>query len=550
MEGRLGILVVIAGLLFGQSSAWGAVSPKRTYTNKVRFRIPFESNSLKRSNVREVQLHVSQNQGDSWDLAQVLTPDGGKFEYVATAEGEYWFAIKTLDTQNQLRPPRGSYDTGLIVIVDTSNPILDLSLQQIDVGKVQARWRASDTHLEIDTLRLEYLAPGARDWALLDVAPRARGETSWILKQTGIVSVRGVISDTSGNVANTKVQLEVDAENYPALKQRAIPQGKIANKPHQEDTAGRANVDGSLSALPIPEPDDDDIGLRAGNRRTGSPVRSPDKYAMRQSPTQYEAGRSAIPARPVSTESLKPADRDEFDDLSADTTEDSPAHGSATSRRTRSMANKTVASHQFQVGYKINDVGPSGVAAVELFITEDNGSTWWKYGDDADLKSPFDVQVPRDGEFGFAIRVRSGAGLTTEPPAAGDAPELVIVVDQTPPAVELLPVGHGDGAKFNRLAIRWHVTEDHPADKSVSLYYSASRSGPWKLISDWQEDKNGEYEWGVGPGVPLQFYIRVLVRDAAGNQSSAETTEPIIVDQSRPTAQFLDVETRSGSGPK
>ncbi len=42
----------------------------------------------------------------------------------------------------------------------------------------------------------------------------------------------------------------------------------------------------------------------------------------------------------------------------------------------------------FDIDYSVEDVGPSGVSAVELFVTEDGGQNWFKYGTDADLKSP------------------------------------------------------------------------------------------------------------------------------------------------------------------
>ena len=379
MDGRLGTLALIAGLLLGQTSAWGATLPKPTHTSKTKFRIPFkfDAAALKKMSAREIQLHVSQNQGETWELAQVLLPDGGKFEYTCPGEGEYWFSVKTLDGQGQLHPPRGSYETGLIVVVDNTTPMLDMSVQQTDVGKVQLRWRASDTNLDINTLKLEYLAADSKDWQLIDVAPRSRGETSWMIGKSGIVSVRGSISDLAGNVANARTQADVDAANYPPLKQRQIPQGKIATKPGDEDV-GRATISSSVSAIAIPDPVLGEEGVKY----------SPHKLVSQR----------------------------------RQTVEDTPLPSRGNSRK------RFVTSHQFHVGYKLDDVGPSGVSAVELFITEDNGRKWYKYGDDPDHKSPFDVEVPRDGEYGFAIRVRSGAGLSSDPPVPGDPPAIVIAV--------------------------------------------------------------------------------------------------------------------------
>lgn len=278
------------------------------------------------------------------------------------------------------------------------------------------------------------------------------------------------------------------------------------------------------------------------------------QYAMKPSKSNLDTG-FAIPATPVSSQtgSRNANENGSVAEFSTDEqlgTSDFKSNDAPPVNRTVSGRKKFVKSHRFQVGYKLEDVGPSGVGAVELFITEDNGRKWWKYGDDPDQKSPFDVEVPKDGEYGFAIRVRSGAGLSDEPPTSGEPPAIVIAVDQTAPAIELLPIQQGQGANFNRLLIRWRVTEDNPSEKSVSLYYASSRKGPWEPISGWREDRNGEFEWTVGRGVPVQFYLRVMVRDAAGNVGTAETALPIVVDLSRPTAQIIDVEMPDGSNPK
>lgn len=209
---------------------------------------------------------------------------------------------------------------------------------------------------------------------------------------------------------------------------------------------------------------------------------------------------------------------------------------------------RVVSTRTFQIAYKLDDIGPSGLGGVELFITEDNGRTWWKYDDDADQKSPFDVKVQNDGLYGFSIRARSGAGLSNDPPLPNEPPAILIAVDQTAPQVEILPIQQGQGMNVNKLLIRWRIAEEHPADKPVSLYYAGNSNGPWEPISGWKEDLNGTFEWTVGPAVPSQFYIRVAARDTAGNIGQADTPTPIVVDLQRPTARIVDVEVTPGNG--
>ncbi len=76
----------------------------------------------------------------------------------------------------------------------------------------------------------------------------------------------------------------------------------------------------------------------------------------------------------------------------------------------------------FEIDYTVEDVGPSGVGAVDLFVTEDGGQQWFRYGSDSDLKSPFQVDSMGEGTFGFAVRVRNGLGISDPPPQPGNCP--------------------------------------------------------------------------------------------------------------------------------
>jgi hypothetical protein len=206
---------------------------------------------------------------------------------------------------------------------------------------------------------------------------------------------------------------------------------------------------------------------------------------------------------------------------------------------------RIVNSRSFEIDYEVADVGPSGLSAVEFYITTDDGTRWWRYGNDEDRQSPFPVTVPREGVYGFAMRARSGVGLADDPPQPGERPSIVINVDRTAPQVTLLPVQQGTGRASNRVLIRWSVDDANPAEKPVALSYAEDPNGPWEPISGWTEDA-GEYSWTVGPGVPARFHIRLTARDAAGNVTRAETDRPVIVDLMRPSARIVDVQSIDG----
>jgi hypothetical protein len=208
---------------------------------------------------------------------------------------------------------------------------------------------------------------------------------------------------------------------------------------------------------------------------------------------------------------------------------------------------RVVGSRKFQIGYKLQDVGPSGVAGIELYITQDNGATWYRFGTDDDNQSPVHVEVPRAGNYGFALGVRSGAGLASDPPQNGDAPAIVVIVDQTPPQLDLLPVEQGRGKNNNKLLIAWKCSDENLGDRPISLFHSTTGEAPWQVISGALEN-SGSYIWTVDPGAVPKYYLRIEARDMAGNVRSVESQEPVVIDLARPTAKIIDVESPAESG--
>ncbi|MBS0205291.1 MAG: hypothetical protein JSS49_20500 [Planctomycetes bacterium] len=566
MDGRFTALLILAGLLCADGSVYAA-APQPIATNKTRFRIPFkiEQAALLRLNARELQLHVSKDGGVSWELAQALPPDGAKFEYQAAGDGEYRFAVKTLDGRNQIHPPPGQYETGLIVVVDTLPPLLDLSLQQLSPGRVQLSWNAADAHLDVSTLRIEYQQPGSSDWETVEVTPKPTGQIAWNVHQAGQVKVRGTISDTATNIGRGQSQAQIIpvADPVPKPKPRRQPIAEVDDgreqasaDPVPEEPRAVTSMPGAQLPATRNQPAEDTGHYRGpvitpfgSDLAATPPATTPPAVPPAVAPTErFVAGN---PFKQPEITKDRWGDYPEAPPMQPQTAPPNHLRPAAPlSPAPRNLAQvRVVNSRRFQVGYTVDDVGPSGIGAVELFITQDQGRKWWKYGDDPDRRSPFDVEVPQDGEYGFSIRVRSGVGLTNDPPLPGEPPSIVVAVDQTPPTVELLSAQQGQGSSSNRVQVRWRISDEHLASKPVSVYYSMARNGPWEPVSGWTDDQGG-LEWTVVAGMPPQFYVRVVARDIAGNTAKAESTQPILVDMSRPTARIVDVEAPLGVGPK
>jgi len=494
------------------------------YTNKLKFRIPFHYDpaELSRLGAREIRLYVSRDRGRGWQQIQAVAPDAGKFNFEAPSDGEFWFIVRTLDAKNRLHPDGNVTDPGLQVIVDTTAPKLNLDLRQPSPGKVQLLWSASDEHLDLTQLRLEYLQPGSPEWQPVTVVPKAVGQTGWTVPQGGHVAVRGSIADLARNTATDQVQLKV------APASQAVPRQEAPGA--RQPVAGQQSGPRDSMALTIPEqfPSSRPKG-DSGEAIQFSPLASGDSTPATITPKN-------------SFVSLKPGNAPVIGGQSRE-----PAREEQLPRPPAAGRQRVVSSLKFQIGYKLQDVGPSGVASVELYITQDNGATWYRYGADDDNQSPIQVEVPREGTYGFALGVRSGAGLASDPPQNGDSPSIVVTVDLTPPRLELLPLEQGRGKNSNKLLISWKCSDEALTEKPISLFYSPSGQAPWLPISGPVEN-TGSYVWTVDPSVLPKFSLRVEARDQAGNLQTVESQQPVVIDPSRPTAKFTDVEPPAASG--
>jgi hypothetical protein len=493
------------------------------YTNKLNFRIPFhyDSAELSRLGAREIRLYVSRDRGKVWQQVQAVSPDAGKFNFQAATDGEYWFLVRTLDSKNQLHPALSVVDPGLQVIVDSTVPRLVLELRQPSPGNVLLLWNASDTHLDLSQLRLEYMQPGSLDWQPVSVVPKPTGQTSWKLPQGGVVSVRGSIADLAHNTAHDQVQLRIlpgsDAVPRPGSPEMRQPVAGPAGDPRDNLALTMPDKFPSPSALRTEEP--------AAQQPSGVPQIGRPQEAETALPTTSPRN---------SFISLKPEDKAAVGNPAAVAPD--PA------RRVWAGRKRVVDSKRFQIGYNLEDVGPSGISSVDLYITEDNGANWFHYGSDDDNQSPIFVEVPCEGTYGFALGVRSGAGLSSEPPQKGEPPAIVVVVDQTAPELELLPVQQGVGKNVNKLLVTWKCEDDNLAERPVSLFYSSSGQAPWLPVTGPLEN-TGSFVWNISQGVPVKFYLRIEARDLAGHVQTIDSPQPIVIDLSRPTAKIIDVES-------
>ena len=107
---------------------------------------------------------------------------------------------------------------------------------------------------------------------------------------------------------------------------------------------------------------------------------------------------------------------------------------------------------QITLDYEVKR-GPSGVGKVDLWVTKDDGRTWEWYAENRELKPPMVVDLPGEGVYGFCLIVQNRAGIGKKPPVSGDAPELRVEVNTTPPGARLRAPTRRAAARFSRLEL-------------------------------------------------------------------------------------------------
>jgi hypothetical protein len=205
-----------------------------------------------------------------------------------------------------------------------------------------------------------------------------------------------------------------------------------------------------------------------------------------------------------------------------------------------------------KLDFDVTKLGPSGLGTVEVYVTNDDGASWnpVPLGPDAiqapEARGPgqahgsVTVSLAEDARvYGFYLVVKSRANLGKPAPKSGDAPHIRIERDTVPPKGDLVRV-EPDPARRDSLSIVWSASDKNLTATPISLEWAPRKEGPWEFIGAPELPNTGRYAWQVPPGL-TSVYLKLTVRDAAGNVAVAVTPEPQTVDLSVPEVGSVSV---------
>jgi hypothetical protein len=357
--------------------------------------------------------------------------------------------------------------------------------------------------------------------------------------------------------AGREVKEETPDEFIP--HSNPLPEGEPEEIPSPKDT--RSMIPTELEEAPLPEAENVDISPKSSSRNARA-ERDDQDHAVESLPN--EESRTPIPSMPKK----RPGEFRTRSPIASGLTgaDRGPARPPATPTYRNASASREPAAEtneergrlpagiepiytkhlRFGLEYDVNTVGPGGVSEVELWATRDGGASWSRWGSDPDRRSPFEVEVDGEGVFGFRIVVMSRGGLATRPPQPGDEADQWVVVDSTAPKLALRGAGYGAEERVGQLEIAWEAEDANLTEKSVNLYYSDREDGPWtKIVGDLANQ--GVHYWRVDSRIPPRIFIKVEVRDGAGNMSSDQTREAIRVEGLVPSGKIRRIVPRENA---
>lgn len=508
----------------------------------------------------EVRLYVSADAGGSWALAAHVDPRQKSFSFRAPRDGEYWFAIRTVDRAGHIRPEH-SGGPELRVIIDTLPPHLELTAWRDTNGQIVVHWLATDPLLKPDSLKIECQATGDPTWRLIGLDPPRdpnrttyNGQASFRVSAAGAITLRAEISDRAGNLATMQTTVRDD---------NAAPGGTAGSVPTNGIAGSEGNAAGGPPLASVQKPSgpswptdrltNQTLGqtgdATANNSGTathdvtpsgptasgGTSIAAGSGNANSAGPTFGPMLPSSDPASNAGSGPSAPPMENHFSVAGFSGGSNLFTQGLPPGERPY-MVN----SRRFALDYEVDSAGGAGVAKIEIWGTRDAGRTWQSYGLQPANHNPIKVKVDGEGLYGFRITVVDSKGLTTRPPHSGDLPELWVGVDLTKPIARITSFELGTGDHVGQLLIRYETSDAMLAARPVTLSFTDHPGGPYSTIAAGLEN-TGSYTWRFDSRVPESVYLRLEVRDEAGNVGVFETPEPVSLDPDRPKGHIRTV---------
>ncbi len=529
-----------------------------------------------RKQIRQVLLYVARNGENTWYQEAAVTPDKDSFAYHAKEDGVYWFKMVIEDLKGNRDPADLTRDPpDLKMVFDTTRPQVHFTSARRSGEEIIVEWQLEDKFPNEAATKVHFRPSNDTKafWREVQLPANSHSGVKFSCFTTETVTVRVTAADVAGNRTEATKDFPGTA---PATNQQTT---STAYAPPIQNTGATENS----SAIPAPDGRGPAVtppvaitppGPVAPVPPVGPAPLPPSPSAMTTTPPAV-----ALPVTPAAvantqaaTQPLPTVDPKAPPAARSATSNATPASWGAAAQPTVEVTRAQVINYaRFDLGFDLEQRGPSGISRVDLWVTRDEGKTWRKWsqhdGKGGVVRVALDVRenTQLEGNYGFHLVPVSGAGLSEREPAAGDAPEMRVVLDVTAPQIDLYPPSSDPNAS-DTLVLQWKASDRNFGNEPISLEWGATPTGPWKPVALTGSEpvvqataintpvakrlaNTGQFAWRVPAGVPARVYLKATARDAAGNVKEVVTREPILVDLTKPKAKISGIVPAGATKP-
>ncbi len=530
--------------------------------NSRNISIPIEYKKDRKS-IRHVYLYVARNGENTWYQEAVVTPDKDNFVYIAKDDGIYWFKMVIEDLKGNKDPADLTRDPpDLKVLIDSAPPQVRVTNARRNGEEIVIEWAVEDKFLNDAATKVHFRAtenPKAY-WQEVTIPANSRTGVKFPSGTSEGVTVRITAADLAGNRTEITKDFPAPGAAPPSTTSLSPPTTTPPTSPNTGMGAGAIAPPMDLTLPvgpapgtgPLPPVGPGPIAPPVG------PITPPGSGQPNVLGTPYQppaAGNPPTGPQPLTTFDPKAPPSGGLPTQGGTT----PAGGSG--QPTVEVTRAQVINYaRFDLGYDLEQRGPSGISRVDLWVTRDEGKSWHKWsqhdGKGGSVRVVLDVRenTQLEGSYGFRLVPVSGAGLSEREPVGGDPPDMRVVLDVTAPQIVLFPPT-SDPNTPDTLILQWKATDRNFGEDPITLEWSESPTGPWNPVVSAGNDpvvqatamntpvakrlaNTGQYGWRVPAGVPARVYLKATARDAAGNVREVVTRDAITVDLTKPRAKI------------
>lgn len=175
----------------------------------------------------------------------------------------------------------------------------------------------------------------------------------------------------------------------------------------------------------------------------------------------------------------------------------------------------------FDIEYKVNEAALP-LESVRLWYTTDGGLTWAEFGKDEDRISPIRFRAPSEGVFGFYFVLTNSAGPSSAPPAKSTKPQQVVLVDSTPPLVQLHQARAVPGVDEVTVQFRWSAVDSHFPPRPIEVLYGPSVEQATHRATPEPIANTGMFDWRVPAELTGSLAVKVAATDRAGHSAESD----------------------------